>query len=218
MKKSFMVIGLGRFGMSVVKTLAGLNADVVAVDINEECVQLAHEYVDHCLICDPTKRKVVQDLCVNKIDHAIVCIGNNLQATMLVTMNLKEANVKKITVRIDDTEYAPIMERLGATHIVIPEENSAVRLANEVVSDGILDYYEVAEGYAMIKLFVKDKFASISLKDLNARNKFSINIIGIIRDDDFILPLANDIIKAKDEIIVIGKKKDINDFNKNIIG
>lgn len=215
-RKCYLVIGLGRFGMNVVKTLVKLNADVMACDINEERVQAAIEYTDQCLICDPTKKKVLVDICSHKIDHAIIAIGNNLQASMLATMNLKELGVEKITVRIDDSEYATIMQRLGATDVIIPEESSAIQLANEISNDSVLDFYEVKDDYVIITLKVSNLFPTTQLITLDARNKFDINIIGIIRGDLFILPHSRDYIKADDEVIVIGRKTNIDKFKKTL--
>ena len=216
MKKSFLVIGLGRFGLNVVKTLVKLKADVLAVDINEERVRIATQYTNQCLVCDPTKKSVLQEIGVKNIDHAIVGIGNNLQGTILATMNLKDLGVKRITVRIDDNEYENVIERLGATKVIIPEEASAIQLANEVVSDSIIDYYEVKNNYAMVKMIVNDGYIQKPLKELNARNKFKINIVGIIRNDEFILPMADDVIMSNDIIILVGKNKDVTKFERFI--
>lgn len=214
MKKCYLVIGLGRFGMNVVKTLAKLNADVIACDINEERVQTALEYTDQCLICDPTKKKVLFDICSHRVDHAIIAIGNNLQASMLTTMNLKELGVEQITVRIDDSEYETIMRRLGATDIIIPEESSAVQLANEIANDSVLDYIEVQDDYVIITLKVASYFVTTNLASLDSRNKFDINIIGITRGETFILPHSKDEIRAEDKIVIIGRLDNIKRFQK----
>ena len=113
-------------------------------------------------------------------------------------------------------EYENVIERLGATKVIIPEEASAIQLANEVVSDSIIDYHEVKNNYAMVKMIVNDGYIQKPLKELNARNKFKINIVGIIRNDEFILPMADDVIMSNDIIILVGKNKDVTKFERFI--
>ena len=126
MKKTFVVIGLGRFGFNVAKTLAEMNSDVLAIDVNEESVRNISKYVEHCVITDGTKFDALNELGVGQIDHAVVAIGNNLQASVLTVVNLKKLNVRLITVRADDVSQKELFYMLGATEVIIPEEASAV--------------------------------------------------------------------------------------------
>ena len=142
-KKSFAVIGLGRFGYSVARELANNNADILAIDKSEENVNEVADFINNCAICDSTRKKDLEDLGFKSIDHAIIAIGNNLEASILTTINLKALGVKEITVRVDDSEYKEIFKTLGATGVIIPEEASAISLANRIISDTILDYYKI---------------------------------------------------------------------------
>lgn len=205
MKKSFAVIGLGRFGLSIVKTLSELKCDVLAIDQDNERVSKASEYIQNCAVCDATKKVYLHDLAVQNVDHAIVAIGNNLQATILATINLHELGVKKITVRVDDEEYISVVNRLGATDIIIPEESAAVSLAHQIVSDNILDYYKIKKEYGVSQLRVKKGFNPIVLIDLDSRNKFDVNIVGIIRKEDFFIPRGTDKVIGEDILLVVGK-------------
>ena len=144
MKKSFIIIGLGRFGSNVAKTLVDMNCDVLAVDINEESVTAISHYVHHCVIADASKESVLKELGVGSIDHAVVAIGNNLQATILTLVNLKKLGVPRITVRADEEGHKEVYKLLGASEVIIPEEASAISLANQITSDPILDYYKVS--------------------------------------------------------------------------
>lgn len=205
MKKSFVVIGLGRFGLCIVKTLSQLKCDVLAIDQSNDCVARAAEYIQNCAVCDATKKANLHDLSVQNCDHAIVAIGNNLQATILATINLHELGVKKITVRVDDEEYIPVVTRLGATDIIIPEESAAISLSHQIVSDNILDYYKIKKEYGVSQLKVKSSFEPTILIDLDTRNKFDVNIVGIIRNDDFFIPRGTDKIIPYDVLLVVGK-------------
>ena len=214
MKKSFVIIGLGRFGSVVARSLDKMNCDLVALDINEEAVKNVAKEIPHVVIADATKLSVLQDLGVSSVDHAIVCIGNNLQASILTVLNLKKLNVPHITVRADEIGQKEVFLQLGATDVIIPEEASAISLSNHIISDSILDYYELAKNHAIIKVKVGDSFDSTkNLIELDVRNKFGINIVGIIRDDEFMIPRATDTLNPKDVLAVIGSPAMIRKFD-----
>ncbi|MDE6241061.1 MAG: TrkA family potassium uptake protein [Anaeroplasmataceae bacterium] len=209
MKKSFIVIGLGRFGSFVAKSLANLNCDILAMDISEDCVTEIARDIEHCVIADSTKISTLKELGVASIDHAVVAIGNNLEASILTTMNLKALGVKNITVRSDSEGYREIYERLGATEVIIPEEASATSLANQIASDAILDYYAIDKDYAIVQIQVGPKFPSQTLIDLNLRNKFDVNIVGIIHEDKFYIPRGTDYLVPSDIMVLVGTKQKI---------
>ncbi len=213
MKKTFVVIGLGRFGANVAKTLASINSDILAIDILPESVKAISKQVPHCVIADGTKMEVLSELGVGSIDHAVVAIGNNLQATILTLVNLKKLNVDKITVRADEEAHKELFYLLGATEVIIPEEASAMSLANQISSDSILDYYEVAGDYAMVKIAVGKNFVAKSLIELDIRNNFDVNIVGIIKDHEFYIPHGTDKISPNDIVVVVGKKPNIRKFD-----
>lgn len=212
-KKNFLIIGLGRFGLGIVKQLSSLTPNIVAVDIDENRVTLASEYVDQCLICDCTKKRALYDIGAQNIDHAVVAVGNNLQATILITINLKELGVKNITVRVDEPEYIEIMERLGADEVVVPEEASATSLANQIMSNSFLNYYKVNKDYGIVQILVNEAFEAKSLIEMDVRNRFDVNITGIIRDGKFFMPKGNDTVQANDIILALGKMSHINKFD-----
>ena len=213
MRKSFLIIGLGRFGMAVIKTLSELNADVIAIDINEKAVEGASKYVEHCAICDSTSMTALKELAAKNYDHAVVAIGNNLQATILTIVNLKDLGLKQISVRIDSEEYASVMYRIGATEVIIPEYEAAISFSNQIISDTILEYHPINKDYSMVKISVGESFEQKTLIELDARNKFDINIVGITRGNDFIQPKATDVVKPNDVLTIFGKSSKINKFN-----
>lgn len=218
MKKSFIIIGLGRFGANIAKVLADHNCDFIAVDINEESVRNVSKYVNNCVIADGTSLNVLTELGAQKIDHAVVCIGNNLQASILTVINLKKLNVKKITVRADEPSHEEVFRALGADEVIIPEEDSAKSLGNQIMSDSILDYYGVSDDYAMMKVQIGDNVEPKTLIELDLRNNYNINIVGIIRNNKFFIPKGSDKLKPKDVTVVVGKEDKVfkfdNAFNK----
>jgi trk system potassium uptake protein TrkA len=214
MKKTFVVIGLGRFGFNVAKTLAEMDSDVLAVDVNEESVRNISKYVEHCVITDGTKFDALNELGVGQIDHAVVAIGNNLQASVLTLVNLKKLNVRTITVRADDFSQKELFYMLGATEVIVPEEASAVSLANQIMSDSILDYYEISKDFVMVKISVGKNFERKTIMEINIRNVFEVNIVGIIKDRELYIPHGTDVIEPNDIMVVSGNKNNINKFDE----
>ncbi len=213
MKKSFIVIGLGRFGQSVALEIESLKGEVLAVDINEEEVEKVSESVTRCAICDATQITALKELGVENISDGIIAIGDNLQASILTLMNLKELGVERVIVRLSDRTYAPIFERLGADRLVIPEESSGVTLAHSLVSRNVSDYYQIASKYSIVRLRVGEEFESKTLVDMDSRNSYDVNIIGIFKGKEFSIPKATDVVSAGDELLVIGKNDNISRFD-----
>lgn len=214
MKKTFIVIGLGRFGQQVAQVLAESNADLIAMDIIESAVTQISKYVNHCVVADSTKLSALEDLGVKNIDHAVVAIGNNLQASILTVMNLKKLGVKMITVRADEKEHKEVFYALGATEIIIPEESSAISLGNQILSDSILDFYKISDNHAIVQVSVSDKFTPKTLIELNLRNLFDVNIVGIKRGGHFFIPKGTDKLNPGDITVVVGVKSSINKLDK----
>ena len=218
MKKTFMIIGLGRFGSCIAKELVQNKCDIIAIDKDEKSVRDISKYVNNCVIADSTSLNVLTDLDASKVDHAVIAIGNNLQASILSIINLKKLGVKKITVRADDLTYKEVFEALGATDVIVPEESSAISLANQIMSDSVLDYYGVSADYAMVKVIVGKQFVPKNLIELNLRALFDVNIVGIIREGNFFIPKGTDTINPDDVVVVVGTASKINKlddfFNK----
>ena len=134
-------------GSNIVKSFETMKWDVLAVDFDEEIVTFLSKDVHHSLIVDATKMSVLRDLGAQLIDFAVVCIGNNLKSSILTVMNLKKLGVKKIIVKADEILHKEIFLMLDATEVIILEVASAIRLAIQITSDSILDYYAFAKNY-----------------------------------------------------------------------
>lgn len=215
-KKNFAVIGLGRFGKNVAISLDKMNCEVLAIDNDEEVVNDISKIIRHAVIADATKLDVLKDLGIDSIDHAVVAIGNSLEASILAVSNLKQLGVERITVRVDEENHKNIFELLGATDIQLPEEEAAIDLANQIYSDSILEYHSIADNYELVKLIVGKNFVEKTIIDLDIRNMFDVNIVGMIRDYKFFIPHGTDTIKPKDIIVVAGEKNNIRKFTSFI--
>lgn len=207
-KKKVLVIGLGRFGLNIAKSLADLGTDVLGVDIESSRVEIASEFLPYCEICDTSRIDVLEEINASSYDCAIVSIGN-LQSTFLTVANLSELKIKKIVVRLESNEYENVVKKLGATDIVIPEIACANSLAHEILSNSILDYYQIDEDYGVVQVAIKSHFKPQTLIELDLRNKYDVNIVGILRNKKFFIPKGTDTINPLDTILVVGRDKNI---------
>ena len=211
--KSTIVIGLGRFGLQLAKSLSSQNRkDVIAIDIAEEMVQKASEFLEHCYICDATNMSALKELGVSNVDEAIVAIGEDLEASILTVSNLKTLGVEKIIVRADQTEHVDIFTRLGATEVVVPEISAGETLASKLISDSFLDYYKVQGEYGIVRISVEITTPTPALKELNTPTEYKVSIVSILRGKDIIIPTGEDNIQPGDVVFVIGKTKYIMTF------
>ncbi|MGM0501413.1 MAG: potassium channel family protein [Bacillota bacterium] len=213
--KQFVVIGLGRFGTSVAKTLAYKYYDVLAVDINEEKVQLISEEVTHAVVLDATNKYALDNLGVNNFDVAVVSIGEDVHANILTTLILKELGVKEVVAKAQDSLHGRILTKVGADRVVYPEHDMGVRIANHLVSAQILDYIQLAPNYSVIEIKVSKKMYDKSLLELSLRSKFGVNVVAIKRGKKIdISPEAETTIKEKDTLIVIGSNDSLEQLKK----
>ncbi|TYR79882.1 TrkA family potassium uptake protein [Priestia megaterium] len=213
MKKEFAVIGLGRFGGSICKTLSDQGMEVLAIDTHEEKVNEYASIASHAVVGDATDEAVLKSLGVRNFDHVIVAIGDNIQASILTTLILKELGVKKITVKAQNDYHAKVLSKIGANFIVHPERDMGRRIANSMISNSVLDYLELSDKHSIVELVASKRMAGNTLIDLDIRAKYGINIVAIKRDRDIIVsPQASEPIQQGDILIVIGADVNINRF------
>jgi trk system potassium uptake protein TrkA len=208
--KQFVVIGCGRFGSSVAKTLYSLGYDVMAVDISEDIVQHLNNSVTHAVQADATDEGALKALGIRNFDVAIVTIGHNIQSSILITLIVKELGVKYVVAKAQNELHGKVLYKIGADRVVFPERDMGVRVAHNLVSSNILDYIELAPDFSIVEVKADKNWNGKTLKDLNVRAKFGINVIGIKRGTDInISPAANDTINEDDILIVIGSNDDL---------
>lgn len=211
--KSTIVIGLGRFGLQLAKTMLLQNKkEVIAIDVDEEMVQRASEFMEHCYVCDSTNISALKELGVSNVDEAIVAIGQNLEASILTVSNLKHLGVERVIVRADESAYIEIFERLGADEVVVPEISAGETLANKLLSDSFMDYYKVQGDYGIVRINVEITVPTPTLVELNTPAEYKISLVSLLRDKQIIVPTGSDNIQPGDTIFVIGKTKDIMRF------
>ena len=213
MKKSFAVLGLGRFGLKLIEELSMHNVDIIAIDVMEENVVKASEFVSSAFVCDSTNEAALKELGVHNVDHAVIAFGSNLQNTILTTIILKEMGIPKITVRVDDEFYVSVMKKLGATDIVSPQKIAGVRLANKIVADTFVDYFNINTEFSVAEISIESDITPLNIQELNPRNRFDVNLLLIKRDQLSLLPKASDSIMPNDHIYVFGATPKIAKLN-----
>ncbi|UII57237.1 TrkA family potassium uptake protein [Cytobacillus spongiae] len=219
MKKEFAVIGLGRFGSSICRALAEQGMEVMAIDNNEDRVNEFSMIASHAVVCDSTDESVLKSLGIRNFDHVIVAIGDNIQASILTTLILKELGVKNITVKAQNDYHEKVLRKIGADHVVHPERDMGKRIAHNIVSNNVLDYLELSDEHSIVEIVANDRLDGHTIIDLDIRAKYGINIVAIKRKNDIIVsPQANETIMKEDILIVIGADADINRFEKKVLG
>lgn len=210
MRKEFAVIGLGRFGGSICKALSEEGLEVMAMDIDEDKVNEYAKIASHAVIGDSTDESVLKNLGLRNFDHVIVAIGENIQASILTTLILKELGVNTITVKAQNDYHEKVLAKIGADHIVHPERDMAKRIAHNIVSNNVLDYLELSDEHSIVEIVANSRLAGNTLLDLDIRAKYGINIVAIKREKEVIVsPLATEMIQKEDILIVIGDRKSV---------
>ncbi|GGI41428.1 potassium channel family protein [Mammaliicoccus stepanovicii] len=218
MSKEFVVIGLGRFGGSIVRELNALDMDVMAIDADEARVNEFSDIATHAVIADTTDEAVMKSLGIRNFDHVIVAIGENIQASTLTTLILKELGVKKVTAKAQNDYHAKILNKIGADTVVHPERDMGRRIAHNVASASVLDYLELSDEYSIVEIKAGERLAGSSILELDVRANFGINIIAVKRGKDIIVaPDPNENIEYNDILIVIGHDNDLNRFEKKLV-
>ena len=220
MKKHYAVIGLGRFGFSVAKTLAKYDAEVIAIDSQEERVKKAADFVTYAVQLDAIDEKALRSVGVQNVDTAIVSIGENIEASILVVMLLKELGIKNIIAKAVTTLHGKVLENLGVNRIIFPERDMAIRVAHSLIRPSVLEQLELSQEYSIVELPTPGNLVGKTLKDTQLRTKYGVNLIaikrkittekGIIKDSWNVNPLPTDTIEKEDILVLIGLNEDLD--------
>ena len=203
--KSYIVIGLGRFGQTLARQLCALGAEVLAMDVRSDLVQQVADDVTQAVVGDAQDKEVLRALGARDFDCAIIAIGSDLAASVLTTMNLKELEVPYIICKAHDETHRRVLEKLGVDRVIIPEQENAQRLARSLNSHNVLDYIELSEDYGILEVPAPKSWVGKSLKELNVRAKLGVNIIAVESGKKTnVSPAADYRILEGDILVVLG--------------
>ncbi len=210
-RKEFVVFGLGKFGLSVAKALADNGCQVMAVDSEQSKVEEIAEDVTYAVCTDVTDAEAIHSLGINNFDGAIVAIGENLEASVLVTIIAKEMGIPYVLAKAQTDLQAKVLKKVGADKIVFPEKETGIRIAHNLVSGNFFDAIELSAKYSMMDFDVPAEWVGKSLRELNLRATKKINIIGIKREDELeFTPDPDAPLVQNDVLVIIGKNQTLS--------
>ncbi len=201
--KSFVIIGLGRFGSETARSLYKQGCEVLVVDRDSDLIQQISDEVTQAVVADARDKDVLRALDVGAFDCGIVAIGDSLADSVLATMNLKELDVPYIVSKAHDETHRQVLIKLGADRVVIPEKENAERLAKSLSSQNVLDYIELSEDYGIIEIPSPGVWHGKSLIELNVRAKLGVNILAIKRGGNITVSPAAEFRILKDDVLVV---------------
>ncbi len=210
--KRFCVIGLGNFGFHVAKTLYQQGHEVIAIDLDREKVQRVKNHASYAMVGDASNREFLKNQGIGEMDAVIISTGQRSHLSTIIVLHLREMSVKRILVKAVDEDHGRILEKVGATDIIFPEKDMAIKTARGLSSSNILEFIPVAEDYSITEVAPPQHFIGRNLISLDLRRKFHVTVIGIkdVLTGEFItLPSPTHIIKDSDVLVLIGKAEDV---------
>ncbi len=214
--RSFVILGLSRFGRSVAKTLYQMGQVVLVIDENEELIQNIADYVTYAMVGNVNDENVLKAAGIKDYDAAVVSTGKDLGASILVIQTLKDMGIKYIVAKAQNEMHAKVLNKLGVDRVVFPEQDMGERVARNLVLTNIIDYIELSPEYTIIEIKSPQRWENKTLKKLNVRAKYGIYIIAIKNGLQInVAPDANYIVKSDDILVVIGSNSEIDNLNRS---
>jgi trk system potassium uptake protein TrkA len=217
--KQFAVIGLGRFGSSLAKELVSQGLEVLGIDRDEETVDEMADILTHAIVADSTEEETLRSIGIRNFDCAIVAIGDDIQASIMTAILLKDLGVKMVVAKALTELHGKVLERLGADRVIYPERDMGIRVAHQLVNPNLLDYIELSKDYTIVELSVPGKLNGVTLKELDPRAKYGCSVVAINKKSGVIIaPVATDVINERDIMVIIGTNKQIESFEDELVG
>jgi len=210
--KRVVVIGLGIFGTQLARQLYEGGLEVVAIEKNRDVVQRIKDHSTKAVLADATDKEVLESIGIDAKDTVVISFGEDLSASTLLTLYLKEMKVKEIIVKVPNEDYKRILLKVGASEAIIPEREMANKVARSIISPNVLEYLPISEDYTIVELAPPTDFIGKSLADLDLRKKYALQVIAIrdvLTNKMQLVPRASAIIKDSDVLVIIGREDDI---------
>lgn len=213
--KRVIVVGLGIFGFNIAKELYENGLEVIAIDKHKETIQKIKDFSTRAILADATDKELLESIGIQEDDVVIVSFGEDLAASTLLTLHLKEFKVKEIIVKAPNEDHKRILEKVGATEVIIPEKEMAGKVARSLISPNVLDYIPLSQDYTISEIAPPSSFLGKTIGDLQLRKKHHIGVIAsrdVLTDQIQMIPSADFVIKDSDILVVIGKEQDIQNL------
>lgn len=213
MGKSYAVFGLGRYGRAVVKELLNNGAEVLAVDQDRKIVDELVGEIPVCKCADVTEPGVIEQLGISDMDVVVISMAKSFEASIMAAMLCKEHNVRKVIVKCSDESQCRVMKKIGADEAILPETESGTRLAKNILSSGFIDIADITDKISILEMDIKSEWLGKTLRELDLRKKYNINIIAFKNSDDVVFANPDIVIDDSMKMIVMADKKGV-DFLK----
>jgi len=213
--KQFAVIGLGRFGISLARTLMTMGYEVLAIDDDPERVQDIVNEVTHAIQADATDEQALKALGIRNFDVVVVAIGKDIQASILVTVLLKEVGVKHVVAKALTELHGRVLEKVGADKVFHPERDMGARVAHSLVSSNVLDHIEISPHHSILEVVAPDNLVGKTLKESGLRAKFGVTVMAVKRGDEILVsPSPDDPIRERDILVAIGENDNLRSIER----
>jgi trk system potassium uptake protein TrkA len=221
--KRFAVIGLGRFGRRLARSLTEHGHDIIAVDHRQEIIEEVRDEVALAVRLDATDAQALKSQGIDKMDAAIVTIGEHFESNALATATLKELGIRQVISRASSPIQAKILSRIGADQVISPEDESAIRLGRQLSNPNIMEFVELTEGHSLVQLKAPRQFHNKTLGQIDLRRKFSVNLVAIKKqvstvraqgeettEEEIIdVPMADTVIRPDDILVIVGATENL---------
>ena len=215
--KQFAVIGLGRFGTSIAQSLYNMGHDVLAVDLAEERVNSIMKDVTHVVQLDSTNERALRSLGLDNFDVVIVSIGQDVQASILTTLILKELGCKNIVAKARTELHGKVLSKIGANRVVYPEWDMGVRVAHNLASANILDYIELSDDYSILEVKAPREMWGKTLRELDLRAKKGVTVLAIKQDAEVkVSPGSQNRVEAGSIMVLVGRNEDLKKIEERL--
>jgi trk system potassium uptake protein len=210
--KRVVVIGLGIFGSQLVRHLYDKGIEVIAIDKNKDVVQRIKDHSTKAIMADATNKEVLESIGIDAKDTVVISFGEDLSASTLLTLYLKEMKVNEIIVKVPNEDYKRILLKVGASEAIIPEREMANKVARSIISPNVLEYLPISEDFTIVELAPPTSFIGKSLAELDLRKRYQLQVIAIrdvLLEKLQMVPRASSVIKDSDVLVIIGREEDI---------
>ncbi|MDR1521266.1 MAG: TrkA family potassium uptake protein [Streptococcaceae bacterium] len=217
MKKSFAVIGLGRFGGAIACELAASGQEVLAMDSSKDRINEFMNITSHAVVGNAQDETTLKQLGIRNFDVVVIAIGEDIQASILVTLMIKEMGVKYVLAKAQNDYHARVLEKLGADLVVHPESDMGIRAAHQLISNNLIEFLELSDKFSIgeIKL-INSKLSDHTLAELDLTNQYKVNVTAIRRANGEVeFPTATTIVHEEDSVLVVGRTVDVEYFDEH---